>query len=305
MNIKRFLFLSAVVGLLFTSCGEETAFTDNPFYDEEATGEDPKIPAGGFNDTLGGGSGNGSSSSLVVDQVQRATVTYVGATWCPPCGANGDPAKIYMEDTYGDNVVILNVQYRDAISPRGSFAYNFGTKFQNFVGSNSIPHAYWSGSNFNLKHRGFYNDANANNSESQMDIDAILRNIPEVGVAAKATLNNGVVNVETKTKFYNGANQAYLGVYLLEDAVMAMQKVGTKDSLTSHENVMRASAFNSDTLGLDLIGTSLAVDEELVGNYQITVPGSIVDQNNLQVAVVVWESDQVDGISNSIIVDVE
>ena len=34
-----------------------------------------------------------SSVNLEVVKRQRATVTYVGATLCPPCGAYGDPTK--------------------------------------------------------------------------------------------------------------------------------------------------------------------------------------------------------------------
>ena len=55
-----------------------------------------------------------SSVNLEVVKRQRATVTYVGATWCPPCGAYGDPTKEHMESTFGSDVVILNVQSGDA-----------------------------------------------------------------------------------------------------------------------------------------------------------------------------------------------
>ena len=247
-----------------------------------------------------------SSVNLEVVKRQRATVTYVGATWCPPCGAYGDPTKEHMESTFGSDVVILNVQKGDAISSAGEFGPTFGSVFQSFVGTTGIPHAYWSGANVAMDHRGFYSNNSANANEADANIDAILSDVNvSVGIAASAT-NSGdsAVTINTKTKFYSALGEHYIGVYLLEDGVMANQSISqSSDAITAHNNVIRYSAFDGNSLGAQSIGTSFTADQEVTGSYTIPL-WSGWNISNLQVAVVIWNSTNADGISNSIIVDV-
>jgi hypothetical protein len=247
-----------------------------------------------------------SSVNLEVVKRQRATVTYVGATWCPPCGAYGDPTKEHMESTFGSDVVILNVQSGDDISSSGEFGPTFGNAFQSFVGSGGIPHAYWSSANVAMDHRGFYADNNANATAADANINAILSddNV-SVGVAASATSSgDSALIINTKTKFYSALGEHYIGVYLLEDGVMANQSIsGSPDAITAHNNVIRYSAFEGNSLGAQSIGTSFTADQEVTGSYTIPL-WSGWNISNLQVAVVIWSSTNADGISNSIIVDV-
>ena len=238
---------------------------------------------------------------LLVVKKQRATVTYVGATWCGPCGANGDPAKEHMEATFGSDVVILSVQKGDAISSSGEFGPTFGSAFQSFASVNTIPHAYFSGANVTMIHGGF------SSSPTQYDaaVNAILSDVNvSVGVAATATISGGTVTVETLTKFYSSQGSHHIGVYLLEDNVMANQTIsGSQEAETAHNNVIRFPAFEGNSLGAESIGASFTANQEVSGTY--TIPhftGWNVE--NLQVAVVIWNSTQADGISNSIIVDV-
>ena len=244
-------------------------------------------------------------NGLSVVKRQRATVTYVGATWCPPCGAYGDPTKEHMESTFGNDVVILSVQSGDAISTAGEFGPNFGNAFQSFVSSNSIPHAYWSSANVAMDHRGFTTSSSANATAADANINAILSNVNvSVGVAASATISGDTVTVETLTKFYSNQGEHYIGVYLLEDSVMANQSIsGSPDAITAHNNVIRLSAFQGNLLGSQSIGTSFTANQEVLGSYSIPY-FSGWNSSNLQVAVVIWNSTQADGISNSIIVDV-
>jgi hypothetical protein len=247
-----------------------------------------------------------SSVNLEVVKRQRATVTYVGATWCPPCGAYGDPTKEHMETTFGSDVVILNVQSGDAISSAGEFGPTFGNDFQSFVSSNSIPHAYWSSANVAMDHRGFYSSNSANASAADVNINAILsdENV-SVGIAASAT-NSGdsALIINTKTKFYSALGEHYIGVYLLEDGVMANQSIsGSPDAITAHNNVIRYSAFEGNSVGAQSIGTEFTADQEVTGSYTIPLWAGW-NISNLQVAVVIWSSTDADGISNSIIVDV-
>lgn len=246
---------------------------------------------------------SGDAADLLVSATQRATVTYVGATWCGPCGAYGDPTKIYMENTHGEDVIILNVQSGDAISSSGEFGPGFGSVFQSFVSSTSIPHAYWSGANFTMVDRGFYTSASSNNSAADADINAITAGSPKVGVTAQASLSAGTITVHTLAKFYAALGPHYIGVYVLEDGVMATQTISSAPSaVTSHENVLRSAAFTGNALGVESMGTSFLVNELVEGTYTIPVGGW--NTSNLEVAVVIWEANSADGISNAIVVPV-
>ena len=67
--------------------------------------------------------------------------------------------------------------------------------------------------------------------------------------------------------------------------------------------IIRLSAFQGNLLGSQSIGTSFIANQEVLGSYSIPY-FSGWNSSNLQVAVVIWNSTQADGISNSIIVDV-
>lgn len=291
-KIKLIFTIAVVSAFTLQSCSKENDLSIN----ENFVGNVTTTPTGTTN-----------ASGLVVLEEQRAVVTYVGATWCPPCGAYGDPTKIYMEDTHNDDVVILNVQSVDAISARGAFGPIFGSVFQTSVGSTSIPHAYWSGANFAMVHRGFSSTASSNNGLADGNINEIIGNSPDVGIAAKASLSGTTVTVETLTKFYKSAGEHYVGVYLLEDGVEALQENSTLSNpeVTSHENVIRAAAYATDSLGVESIGTMFTVDEEVSGTYSIKIPSTVLDNSQLQIAVVVWENKAADGISNAILVNVK
>jgi hypothetical protein len=68
----------------------------------------------------------------------------------------------------------------------------------------------------------------------------------EVGVAAKATASGNTITINTLSKFYMALGEHYIGVYLLEDRVMANQ-AGSSDGVSSHENVLRTAVNTSTT----------------------------------------------------------
>lgn len=293
-------------------CNQPSGYVLNPCavntYYADADGDglgDPNVYVNSCDSVDGYVSNSDDLIDVAVLPRQRATMTYVGATWCGPCGANGDPTKEHIETTFGDDVVILNVQSGDAISASGAFGPNFGSEFQTFVGSTGIPHCYWSAANHTMTHDGYYSSQPYNNSEADSHVNACLGSTLEVGVAAEATIDGSVVSVNTMAEFYAAAGQHYIGVYLLEDGVMASQQSSiAATAVTSHENVIRAAANSSNSLGNETMGTSFTANQTVSGNYTITVPSSVVNSANLQVAVVIYKANQADGISNAVIVDV-
>lgn len=328
--MKKIQLIAAVAGLIVVtmqSCSKEKEGCVDSLacnFDSEAEADDGSCTYAltWYQDLDGDGLGNphstttdctqpagyvdnsGDGADIVVSATQRAVVTYVGATWCPPCGAYGDPTKKYMESTHGSNVVILNVQSGDAISSSSEFGPKFGGVFNTFVSNNGIPHAFYSAANYSMTHRGFYTSASSNNSAADNDINSIKASTLEVGVAASATISGNTVTVKTLSKFYTAAGQHYIGVYLLEDGVMATQKSSiAPDAITDHNNVVRTAAYTGNTLGIESMGTSFTLNQQVAGSYTIPVSTGW-NKSKLQVAVVVWKSNIADGISNAIIVNV-
>ena len=287
--MKKLITLSILSIFVFVGCSKKGCTDENaPNYDAKAKKDDGSC-----------------ESYLVVSAKQRATVTYVGATWCGPCGAYGDPTKEHMESTHGSDVVILNVQAGDDISSPSDFGPVFGNVFQSFVSNNYIPHAYWSAANVPMVDAGFSGSASSNNNAADNNINEIIASTLDVGVAASAYIAGSTVTINTLSKFYSDQGEHFIGVYLLEDGVMAMQQIsGSNPAETAHNNVLRAAAYSGNSLGVESMGYSFTTNQEVTGTYTIDV-NSNWNSSNLQVAVVVWKTNVADGISNSILVDVE
>jgi hypothetical protein len=257
-------------------------------------------------------SNSSDEDDILVEKKQRAIVVYRGSTTCAPCGAYGDPAKKYMETTYGSDVVILNGQTGTPIAYSNQFGTLFVKEILSYVGLDALPYCFWIGHNTPMKHRGFTNSASYNNNLADNDINTIISKTPEVGIGAFATVSGDVVTVKTKTKFYeNISTPRYIGVYLLEDNCMAEQYISNEpNKVTSHENVMRTSAVGSTGVyGLTNIGSSFNTDQLVENTYtiQISPPSFMLNpwnKDNLQIAVVIWEGTNPDQMSNAVLVNV-
>lgn len=238
---------------------------------------------------------------------QRSVMIYRGATWCPPCGAYGDPTKEYVHNTYGNECIILSTQSNDDITSSGEFGYIFGGEYMTFVGATGIPHGFWLGEGYAMVDRGFYTDANANNSAAAADVDAIMGNTPTVGITAEARIEGGNIIIDTKAEFYAAAGQRYISIFVTENNVLADQAHSVNGTVPNmaHNHILRATATTSASanLGLESMGASFATGEEFVKSYSIPL-SSGWSSSNLEVVVMIWSSTQPDGILNAFVIPV-
>jgi hypothetical protein len=236
---------------------------------------------------------------------QRAVIVYQGSTTSGPSGSNGAPAKIHLEETFGNDVIILNCQYGDEISDASAFGPVFGNKFANFFNPaiSVIPHIYFSAANYTMTAHDFV----AAPTQFDIKVNEVLATTPRVGISGVASLDTGVVTIHTAIKFATAANEYYVGIYLLEDSVMNDQAIdGTDNAITPHNNVLRAaSPTGSGDLGIESLGASFTAEQIVSNTYKITVPVTVLDYAKLQIAVVVWSGSTADEIANGIIVDLD
>ncbi len=325
---KSILLFTLISGTIITipSCKKKGCIDSTAAnYDAKAKKDDGscKYATIWYQDADGDGLGNLNVTILSVDQPsgyvsnstdtndvtveikQRAVAVYLGATWCPPCGTNGEPAKAHIESAHGNNVALISVQAGDAISDDTDFGPIFGSAFSTLAGSSGIPHIFYSSHGYTFSDDGFSSSESTNNSWTDAAINSMLAKTPEAGVGAFASISGNTITVKTKTKFSTATGQHWIGVYLVEDGVMASQSlVSGGPTNVEHNNVLRASATGSSgDLGTVSLGTSFTANQTVEGSYTITT-NSAWNKDKLQVVVVLWEGNSADKISNGIKVDV-
>ncbi len=244
------------------------------------------------------------ASDIPVAKKQRATMIYNGATWCGPCGDNGEPAKAYLKSTYSGDAVLLSIQDGDDISTSSEAGPKFSQVFSTFSSVTSIPHAWYAGHGYTMTHGGFSSSASSNNSTIDSKVTAIKANAPSVGIGAVASRSGNTIKVNTKAIFYNATStQHYIGVYLLEDGINAFQT--GPEANTDHNNVLRAKGNGSvGDLGLISMGTSFTANQTVEGVYTITASSSW-NASKFKVVVLVWEGNTADKICNAVEVSIK
>lgn len=112
MIMKKLYFgLSIILAVGLYSCTEDGAFTENPIYDDTATGENPKLPNGGGNTGggTGGGGGTPTTGPTLVDTAASNRVavledfTGVRCVFCP----FGHQIAASIEQQYGDRFITI------------------------------------------------------------------------------------------------------------------------------------------------------------------------------------------------------
>jgi hypothetical protein len=74
------------------------------------------------------------------------------------------------------------------------------------------------------------------------------------------------INVYKLSKFYVVLGDYYIGVYLLEDGVMAVQQNSlTGPNIISHENVIYTIAINEYRLGVQSMGSYFTANQVVSG----------------------------------------
>jgi hypothetical protein len=118
----------------FSSCEKEEAYTDNPFYIPEATGDNAKELEKGQSGN-GGGSGGGSANQLPADfmapinKLNRAALLedFTGVR-CQFCPDGHDVAKTLKTQLGNDRFIVLAVHGGSYATPANGWA-NFTTPF--------------------------------------------------------------------------------------------------------------------------------------------------------------------------------
>lgn len=324
-----YLALSLSLGLFLQSCSEKGC-TDTTAcnFDSVATQDDGSCSYAPewYEDIDQDGLGNASSIitscsqpdgyvsdssdefDAVISSRQRATIFYIGATWCAPCGSGGDPIRNAAYSSYkegpSNDVVLISLQRNDNISDASEISYDMGFELNSFMNQNSIPQLYWVAENSLMERQTVYVQDWANEQRLEELYGLVVNDNASVGVAAVSSMNDSEVNVDVVLNFYESKSvEHYVSYYLLEDSVFSNQDINEFPFTTfsSHANVLRASKFSTNIFGTSPIGNSFTSNQTVELSETITIPNNVEKTEMLSVAVIIWDGTTPNDVVNSFV----
>lgn len=339
---KLLIGMIAVVGMSFYACEEDTAFEDNPIYNDEATGDNPKLPGDGSGGTGGtGGSGGGGNSgpnlTLTNTELQKRVAvledfTGVKCQFCP----DGTRRAETIEQQYGDGFIMIATHGGGFAAPGGGVTYPTGdtiffpdlrTIFAAPLISEAGVNSYPAGS-MNRLH--VQNDFGLSSSISPplgmgrgnwATTAAQVRALDApVNVGAKATVD-GSRNLTVEVELYYTAEETeknFINVAILQDGVMGLQidiinNQVVRDSGYVHNDMLRH--YVTGQWGQEITDPT-TVGSVVRETFTYTIPDKFVNDpvNNKRgegdaiiddLSVVVFVSREKVNILNATEVDVE
>jgi len=294
MKIKYLFLFVFTASMFMTSCGDDCTVGDTWYEDQDGDGlGNPLSTKVSCEQPAGFVDNNTDDFDLVVNNDQRAVMSYFGATWCPPCGAFGGPLIDYMDASISrDDVVVLSFQTNDAISPAGSTASNFADQISALTDVPFLPNLQISGGTY-YQERGLFNDDTANQNRINNDIGQIDGQQTTVGVSGVAKMEDNQVKVNVGLEFYSASSENYfVNTFLIENDVIADQQTISSGSTVlapdvSHDFVVRTAADGSSSFRGKNLGSSFAAGDVVGDDFTVTIPAG-VNTDNIKIAVVVY-----------------
>lgn len=213
-----------------------------------------------------------------VAQVQQSLITKRTATWCPYCGTWGWDFFNALKTNVSDKAVLVAAHFG------GSTLENaVSLAWVDNLGGSSQPRFYVD------------NEMQSVNSGNQATalgvikdkVDANAAKQPVANVGMKTSWSGSDLSVQAKTKFFQSAEGVfYLGVYLVEDNVLANQ--AGQAGIVEHSHILRGSATGT-AFGEMIADGSVSAGTEYDKTYTID-PGNY-ETDNLDLVGVIWKKE--------------
>lgn len=215
---------------------------------------------------------------------QKITAIYFGGTWCPPCGANGKPAKENLKTEFGNKVNIISCQINGSTpDPMNNADAN---AFAQVFGVRSVPTMFLGGGNGLIASVG---------GSSSMSASCITKGNEIKGLTAVAScdaslsLSGDNLTINTTTKFYADQPEEYfIAAYITENGLNYVQASDGSAHKDMHDFVIRSKASLSITG--DLISNNNKKGDSKTKTFN-TVLNSTWNKSNLYVTSVIWRKN--------------
>jgi len=254
-TLKSMLAVMAMFAVVATGCKKEEATTNN----------------------------NNNNTGITISQTQKATAFYFGGTWCPPCGANGKPAKEAMKNQVGTKVDIISCQLNGGTAdPMNNVDANALAILFNVTGVPAM-HIGGNGSPFQT--------IPSNSSMSANSVNAVNATATKTAVTnCVLTLseNSGIITAKVNGKFFEaGTGEFYLAGYLTEGKLTHTQSSDASVEKNVHYDVLREK-FGSSVTG-ELIKADPAKDFTYEKELTFFIDAAKYKKENCKIVAVIWQ----------------
>ncbi len=211
-----------------------------------------------------------------VPEVQQSLITKITANWCSLCGTWG---WTFHEDIIADNddkAVILTAHYS------GGLTSDVGAAFQTNFQANSQPRFIVG----NQDQAVTSSTLEAKRAQIKDLVDANYASSPVANTGMDSHFDGTTLSIATKTRFFQATSgEYYLGLYILEDAVVATQSGISGNA--SHHSVLRAS-FSTDHFGqliaIGEINSGMEIENTFSKNLD-----PMWNTSNIEVVAIIWK----------------
>lgn len=219
--------------------------------------------------------GHATAAAQEVAEVQQSVLTKFTAMWCVECGTWSWDLFESLEDSLAGKAVLLAAHVSDSyLENEMSLAWEAN------LGNSGQP-------SFFINQEA--QDAAAANAFDQIKskVDSIHLEAPLANVGLETIWNGDQIEIRARTLFFqNGAGAFYLGVYLVEDQVMAAQ--AGFSGWVAHERILRESCTTAP-FGNLLASGPVPAGAEFLRSYLISPEP--YDLEHLDVVGVIWRKE--------------
>lgn len=213
-----------------------------------------------------------------VAEIQQSLITKRTATWCPYCGSWGWDFFKDLRDNVSDKAVLIAAHFG------GSTLENPASlDFVDNLGGVSQPKFFVN------------NEIQAVTSGTVSDALTVIQNkvannylaAPLANVGLETSWNGANLELAAKTKFFQATEGAYyLGIYLVEDFVLAAQ--ASQSGQVEHMRILRA-ALTPTTFGDLLVDGPVEAGTEFTQTFPVSYSG--FDMENLDIVGIIWKKE--------------
>lgn len=220
-----------------------------------------------------------------VPEEQTPLMVKKTATWCNPCGTWGWELFGEIWDERESESVILEMHnssssYLYAPAALDLYGFHESRSSTPVFYVNTINEVEYSSGG------GIFTGGTKTNVIDAIDSTRAASPVANAGISY--SVNNGTLNIDTKTRFFQSASgEYYLGVYLAENDVEEQQN-GISGTAT-HKRIMRASA-ESSIEGVMLVDGTVSAGDEFTNTHQINLESGW-NSDNLYVFTVIWKKE--------------
>lgn len=218
-----------------------------------------------------------SAQEIEVPQSQMSLINKVAADWCPPCGGWGWDFFHDLIDDNSNNAILFTIHHSGGLN--SEVASDITSNYNVF----SQPRFILNGDDQNV----LSNTTGSARTAIQQEVISQSGSTPLVQTGLDATYrDDDMIHVNTRTTFFADADgEYYLGVYLVEEIVVAYQASQGQDA--QHQQIVRQEFSGTSSFGsliaMGSIGANTSYD------FQFSVPKGSYNTENLEIATIIWK----------------